>query len=154
MFKKVTLKKYANRRLYDTEKSRYVTLDEVSEMIKEGGIVEVRDAKTKEDVTSFILTQIILEEAKKKNVLLPVPLLHLIIQYGENLLGEFFENYLEQMIKSYINYRKEADQQFGKWLEFGTDFTDMAKKTMAFSQPFFDAFSSGQSQDREKEKDD
>ncbi len=70
MSQKIHLKKYANRRLYDTEKSRYVTLNEVAELIKKGRKVEVRDAKTKENVTAFILTQIVLEEAKKKNVLL------------------------------------------------------------------------------------
>ncbi len=59
------LKKYANRRLYDTENSTYVTLSEVAEMIKSGRMVEVVDEKTKEDVTACILTQIIFEEAKK-----------------------------------------------------------------------------------------
>jgi len=102
MAEKILLKKYANRRLYDTEKSTHVTLNQVADMIKQGRRVEVIDAKTKEDVTSFILTQIILEETKKKNILLPVPLLHLIIQYGENVLGEFFEKYLEQTIKNYL----------------------------------------------------
>ena len=95
MAEKVVLKKYANRRLYDTEKSAYVTLNQVADLIREGRQVEVIDAKTKEDVTAFILTQIILEASRKKNVLLPVPLLHLIIQYGENVLEEFFEKYLQ-----------------------------------------------------------
>ena len=63
MPEKVILKKYANRRLYDTERSAYVTLNEVAELIKTGRQVEVIDAKTKEDVTAFILTQILLEEA-------------------------------------------------------------------------------------------
>ena len=81
MAERVLLKKYANRRLYDTEKSVYVTLSQVSDMIKEGRQVKVIDAKTEEDVTAFILTQIIVEEAKNKNSLLPVPLLHLIIEY-------------------------------------------------------------------------
>jgi polyhydroxyalkanoate synthesis regulator protein len=121
-------------------------------MIKGGRIVEVRDAKTKEDVTAFILTQIILEEARKKNVLLPVPFLHLIIQYGESLLVEFFEKYLDQTVRSYIDYRREADLQFAKWLELGTDFTEMAKRTMAFSQSFFDGFSSKQPQDSNHDK--
>ena len=63
---RVKLKKYANRRLYDMEKSKYVTLNQVADLIRQGRQVEVVDAKTKEDVTAFILTQIILEEAKKK----------------------------------------------------------------------------------------
>ena len=74
MAEKIILKKYANRRLYDTDKSKYVTLNEVAERIRNGQQVEVVDAKTKADVTASILTQIVLEEAKKENVLLPVPL--------------------------------------------------------------------------------
>jgi len=154
MSAKIHLKKYANRRLYDTEKSRYVTLDEVAELIKEGRQVGVTDARTKEDVTAFILTQILLEEARKKNALLPVPLLHLIIQYGENLLLEFFDKYLEQTIKSYLAYREAADEQFGKWLDLGMNVSEMARKTMTPSgtfQSFFGPFS-GSPQKEEKEK--
>jgi polyhydroxyalkanoate synthesis regulator protein len=64
--------------------------------------VEVIDAITKEDVTASILTQIVLEKAKNKNILLPVPVFNLIIQYGDNILGEFFEKYLQQMIPTYL----------------------------------------------------
>jgi polyhydroxyalkanoate synthesis repressor PhaR len=74
----------------------------VADLIRQGRQVEVVDAKTKEDVTAFILTQIILEEAKNKNFLLPIPMLHLIIQYGDNILGDFFEKYLQQMITTYV----------------------------------------------------
>ncbi|MGD9033511.1 MAG: polyhydroxyalkanoate synthesis regulator DNA-binding domain-containing protein [Desulfobacteraceae bacterium] len=153
MAERVLFKKYANRRLYDTEKSTYVTLNHVADIIKEGRQVEVIDAKTKEDVTAFILTQIVLEESRKKNVLLPVPLLHLIIQYGENVLEEFFEKYLQQTIHNYLNYKKTVDEQFGKWLEVGMDLTDMAQKTMTGLTPFqsfFDQFSS--SGDKEEDK--
>ncbi len=136
MNEKILLKKYANRRLYDTEKSKYVTLAHVAHMIKEGRQVEVVDAKTKEDVTAFILTQIILEEAKNKNALLPAPLLHLIIQHGGNVLQEFFDNYLQQTIKNYLIYKKTADEQFSKWLDMGMDFSTIAQKTMTGLTPF------------------
>ena len=141
MSEKLVLKKYANRRLYDTEKSKYVSLSEVAEAIKRGRQVEVIDAKTKEDVSTFILTQIILEQARKSNFLLPAPLLHLIIQYGENVLAEFFEKYLQQTIKSYLAYKSTADEQFGKWLDLGLDLSDMARKTMTGMTPFQDFFS-------------
>jgi polyhydroxyalkanoate synthesis repressor PhaR len=140
----VKLKKYANRRLYDTEKSEYVTLNQVADLIRQGRQVEIVDAKTSEDVTAFILTQIILEEAKNKNFLLPVPVLHLIIQYGDNVLGEFFEKYLQQMIQTYLGHKQAMDEHFNKWLETGLDFTNMAQKTMAGLTPFksfFDQFS-------------
>lgn len=128
---KILLKKYSNRRLYDTEKSAYVTLSQVAETIRKGNIVEVVDAQTQEDVTAFTLTQIVMEEAKNRNALLPTPLLHLIIRYGENVLAEFFEKYLEQTIKSYLNYKNAVDGQFKKWLEMGQDFSDLAQKSLS-----------------------
>jgi len=136
MTEKILLKKYANRRLYDTEKSAYVTLNQVAELVQEGRQVEVIDAKSGEDVTAFILTQIILEEAKKRNALLPVPLLHLIIQYGGNVLQEFFDNYLQQTIRNYLIYKKTADEQFGKWLEMGADFSATTQRALSGLTPF------------------
>ena len=151
MGEKVLLKKYANRRLYDTEKSEYVTLSQLADMIKQGRQAEVMDAKTEEDVTAFILTQIILEEARKKNVLLPEPLLHLIIQYGENVLEEFFEKYLQVTIESYLKYKSSFDEQFRKWLDLGMDLSDMAQKTMTGLSPFQSFFGqSTDSEDRQK----
>lgn len=143
MAEKLRFKKYPNRRLYDTEKSAYVTLDDVMQVIRQGRSVEVVDAKTGEDVTAFTLTQIILEESRKKNNLLPVPLLHLIIQYGENILGEFFDKYLEQTLKNYFSYKVAADDQFRKWLSLGMDFSNLTKASMASLpafQSFFDRF--------------
>ncbi len=139
MVEKLHFKKYANRRLYDTEKSAYVTLDDVMQGIRQGRRVEVVDAKTGEDVTAFTLTQIILEESRKKNSLLPVPLLHLIIQYGENILSEFFEKYLEQTLRNYLSYKMVADDQFRKWLNLGMDFSNLTTESMA-SQPAFQSF--------------
>ena len=136
MVPKVLLKKYANRRLYDTERSSYVTLQQVSDLIKSGRQVEVIDAKTSEDVTAFILTQIIVEEAKNKNTLLPVPLLHLVIQYGENVLGEFFDKYLEMTIKNYLSYRDAFDEQFRTWLGVGKGISNVASRTVPVLAPW------------------
>ena len=145
MSDKVKLKKYANRRLYDMGKSAYVTLNQVADLIRQGRRVEVIDAKSKEDVTASILNQIILEEAKNKNILLPVPVLHLIIQYGDNILGEFFEKYLQQMIQTYLAHKHAVDDQFKQWLDLGLDFSNQAQKAMTGLAPFksfFEQFSS------------
>jgi polyhydroxyalkanoate synthesis repressor PhaR len=144
----VVLKKYSNRRLYDTGRSIYVTIAQVAELIRSGREVKVVDAKTEEDVTAFILTQIILEEAKKKNTLLPVPLLVLIIRYGDNILQEFFEKYLEQTVKNYLAYRGEMDRQFGKWLELSKGFSDMAGKALSGIEPFRSMFEKASSPDK------
>ncbi len=139
---KVIFKKYANRRLYNTEKSSYVTLGEVAELIKEGREVQILDAKTEEDVTAFILTQIIVEEARKKNTLLPVSLLHLFIQCGENVLSEFFDQYLELSIRNYLAFKKSFDDQFRQWLEKGLDLSEMNPRSMSPfpANPFVDFF--------------
>lgn len=126
MAETLIFKKYANRRLYDTQKSAYVTLTELADIVRSGGRVEVRDAQTKEDVTAFILTQVILEEAKNNNALLPVPLLHLIIQFGNNQLGDFFRTYLEQIIQTYLAQRAAFEEQFQRWIGSGMDFSEMA----------------------------
>ena len=133
---KIKFKKYANRRLYDMAKSQYVTLAQISDMIREGHQVEVIDAKTKEDVTAFILTQIVLEAAKQKNVLLPVPLLHLVIQYGDNLLSEFFEKHLQQTINAYLQYKATVEDQFKQFLDMGLGPTDLAQKAITKLNPF------------------
>ncbi len=155
MPERILLKKYANRRLYDTEKNAYITLGQVAEMIKEGRQVKVEDAKTHEDVTAYILTQVVLEEAKSKNILLPVPLLHLLIQYGDTVLSEFFDKYLQQIIRNYLSYKTSVDSQFSKWLDVGMNLTGAAKKAMTDLPPYrsvFDIFSLPAEEPTKKEK--
>jgi polyhydroxyalkanoate synthesis repressor PhaR len=131
MPEKVVLKKYANRRLYDTEKRAFVSLSQVAELVKQGREIEISDDKTGEDVTAFILTQIVLEEAKKKTLLLPISLLYLLIRYGDSVLSEFFDNYLEQTLKNYLGYKNSMDNQFRTWLEMGQDLSTLNQKSMA-----------------------
>lgn len=119
---KVALKKYANRRIYDTEKSAYVTLDDVRELIRSGREVSVTDASSGDDVTAAVLLQILAEEAKNKNFLLPVSFLHLVIQQGQNVLREFFDKYLELTIRNYLLYKTAFDEQFKSWLDMGKNF--------------------------------
>lgn len=131
----ILLKKYANRRLYNTEKSVYITLEDVAIMIRKGRWVTVRDADTGEDMTAFTLTQIIMEEAKKKNALLPSSFLHLVIRYGENMLSDFFNKHLEKMVVSYISYKTMADEQFNHWLEMGGSMPGMARQNIPENNP-------------------
>ncbi len=129
-------KKYANRRIYDTHASAYVTLEELADVVRQGGEVKIIDAKTKEDVTAFILTQIVLEQAKRKNALLPSPVLHLIIQYGDNVLLEFFETYLQQIARNYIQYKKAVDAQFKNWLDIGMGLSPAGRGRNPETNPF------------------
>ena len=93
------IKRYSNRKLYDTVESRYVTLDEIAEMVKRGVEVKIIDNKSKEDITSITLAQIVFEEEKKKNQM-PLSLLREIIRHpGESLSG---------FIKSEVNPRVQS----------------------------------------------
>lgn len=139
--------------MYDTENSTYITLTDVAGMIKQGRQVEVVDVKSNEDVTAFILTQIIMEQAKRNTSLLPVSLLHLIIRFGEGVLSEFFEKYLEQTIQSYLSYKKTMDEQFKICIGLGMDFSVIAKKTIKDLTPFqsfFDNPSDKDNNDKDK----
>ncbi|MDM8515356.1 polyhydroxyalkanoate synthesis regulator DNA-binding domain-containing protein [Desulfobacterales bacterium HSG16] len=136
MIDKVVLKKYPNRRLYDTQQSKYITLRDVADIIRAGKRVEVIDLKTDQDVTALILSQIIMEKAKKDSSLLPVSLLHLIIRFGEDILSDFFEKYMENVILSYLKYKKSMDKQLNICLELGMDFSSMAGKTIQDMAPF------------------
>lgn len=149
----VVLKKYANRRLYDTEKSAYVTLNEVAAYIRQGRQVQIFDAKSHEDVTAFILTQIVLEQAKDKNALLPEGVLHMIIRYGDNLLSEFFEKYFMQTFQNFVAHKQAVDKQFQQWLEMGMNMSKSAHQSFSNMnplQPFFNAFDNGEVKDDEE----
>lgn len=89
------IKRYANRKLYDTQHSRYVTLDQIAEMIRAGDDVKIIDNKTKEDLTSVTLAQIIFEEEKKQRSFLPLQAMRNIIQHG----GEQFTQLVTQAQK-------------------------------------------------------
>ncbi len=130
MTNKILIKKYPNRRLYNTKISSYITITDVAELIKQGFRVEVRDVGTNEDMTGLVLTQIIMDKAKNNQGLLPVSLLHLVIQFGENLLHEFFEKYLEKTMENYLVYRKTMDDQVNAYLDMGMDFSNLAEKSI------------------------
>lgn len=95
------IKKYGNRRLYDTGDSRYITLDELADKIRRGSDVRVVDAKTGEDLTQATLTQLILESGSAHRTL-PVPLLTQMIRLGDDALGEFFSRYVTAALEMYL----------------------------------------------------
>jgi polyhydroxyalkanoate synthesis repressor PhaR len=100
------VKKYSNRRLYDTDESRYVTLEELTEKVRSGGDVRVVDAKSGEDLTQATLTQIILEGPAAK--LLPIPLLAQLIRMQDDALAEFFGKYVSGALEMYLTAKQGA----------------------------------------------
>lgn len=111
------IKKYANRRLYDTGRSSYVTLDDLCEMVKEGHDFVVYDAKSGDDLTRQVLTQIIVDQEAKGENLLPIPFLRQLIGfYGDNLQS-LVPNYLEQTLSNFAAHQEQMREQMNKSLE-------------------------------------
>jgi polyhydroxyalkanoate synthesis repressor PhaR len=131
--KPVVVKKYANRRLYNTAASTYVTLDDLAKMIKDGGDFVAYDAKSGEDITRSVLTQIIVEQEQKGKNLLPISFLRQIISLYGDSMQFLVPGYLEQAMIAFARnqeqIRKSLQATFGIF-PFG-QFEEMGKQNMA-----------------------
>ena len=142
----VTIKKYANRRLYNTATSSYVTLDHLSTMVKEGIEFNVYDAKTSEDITRSVLTQIIVgEESKTGQNLLPIGFLRQLIGfYGDNmqwLVPKYLEHSMQTLAKNQEQIRGYFQNTFGSMFPFGSTLEEMGKQNLAMFERAMRLFS-------------
>jgi len=143
----ITIKKYANRRLYNTATSSYVTLDHLSQMVREGIDFAVYDAKSGDDITRSVLTQIIVEEESKNGQnLLPISFLRQLIgYYGDNMHRMMLPQYLDFSIRSFAeNQEKMQDYMqntFGGVFPFGASFEELGKQNMAMFERTMQMFS-------------
>jgi polyhydroxyalkanoate synthesis repressor PhaR len=135
----VVIKKYANRRLYNTETSSYITLDHLAAMTREGRDFKVIDAKTEEDITHNVLTQIIMEEEARGQTMLPVNFLRqLIAMYGDSMQA-MVPGYLEASMESF----RRNQEQFKSAVEgafANSPFAEMAKRNLAMFEAATSAF--------------
>jgi polyhydroxyalkanoate synthesis repressor PhaR len=145
----VVIKKYANRRLYNTATSAYVTLDHLSQMVKEKTDFVVYDAKTGEDITRSVLTQIIVEEESKGQTLLPISFLRQLISfYGDSLQGvvpQYLEMSMTQFARNQEQMRTYMQNAFG--FNPFQQFESMGKQNMAMFEKamrMFNPFGAGQ----------
>jgi polyhydroxyalkanoate synthesis repressor PhaR len=131
--KPVVVKKYANRRLYNTATSSYVTLDDLARLIKDGGDFVAYDAKTGEDITRSVLTQIIVEQEQKGQNLLPISFLRRLISLYGDSMQFLVPGYLEQAMLTFARnqeqMRRNLEATFGIF-PFG-QFEEMGKQNMA-----------------------
>jgi polyhydroxyalkanoate synthesis repressor PhaR len=132
---KVTIKKYANRRLYDTESSAYITLDRLAHMVREGREFEVLDAKSGEDITRQVLTQIIVEEEARGATMLPLNFLKQLIGLYGNSMQTFVPEYLEAAMDAFQRNQSTVRDAFG-----GNVLADIAKRNMAMFEDASRAF--------------
>ena len=109
---RVVIKKYANRRLYNTASSSYVTLEHLSEMVKKGVDFVVYDAKTNDDITRTVLTQIIFDEESRGENLLPIQFLRQLIGFYGNSMQAFLPSYLEMSLASFADQQERLRTQF------------------------------------------
>ncbi len=134
--KPTVVKKYANRRLYNTATSSYVTLDDLAKMIKEGGDFVAYDAKTGEDITRSVLTQIIVEQEQKGQNLLPISFLRQLISLYGDSMQFLVPGYLEQAMIAFTRNQEQMRDSlrttFGIF-PFG-QFEEMGKQNIALFQ--------------------
>ena len=151
----IIIKKYANRRLYDTETSSYITLDLLSQMTREGRDFVVVDAKSGEDITHGVLTQIIMEEEQRGENLLPVNFLRQII----SLYGDSMQSMVPQYLEASMDAFRKNQQQFQQAMQGafgGGPFAEIAKRNMEMLEAATSAFNhpAGAAGGKEGDKDD
>lgn len=138
----VIIKKYANRRLYNTETSSYITLEHLAAMTREGRDFKVVDAKSEEDITHNVLTQIIMEEEQRGQTMLPVNFLRqLIALYGDSMQA-MVPGYLEASMESF----RRNQEQFKSAVEgafANSPFAEIAKRNIAMFEAAATAFKPG-----------
>jgi len=148
----IVVKKYANRRLYDTESSIYITLDTLADMVRQGRDFVVYDAKTGDDITRAVLTQIIMEEEIRGRNMLPTSFLRqLIAFYGDNLQGlvpDYLERMMEQFAAQQVQVRTQVERTMSSLLppgmeEVGRQNLAMMERAMNMFSPFYRAPEAG-----------
>jgi len=108
------IKRYSNRKLYDTQESRYVTLEEIEEMIRAGKEIAVVDAASGEDLTSVTLAQIILENERNHRAALPTAFLHQLIKHGE-AWQDFVQRSMKSSLEGVVSNQREMERIFQDW---------------------------------------
>lgn len=135
----VIIKKYANRRLYNTETSSYITLDHLATMTREGRDFKVIDAKSEEDITHNVLTQIIMEEENRGQTMLPVSFLRQLI----SLYGDSMQSMVPQYLEASMDAFRRNQTQFRQAMEgafAGGPFAEIAKRNMEMLEAAASAF--------------
>jgi polyhydroxyalkanoate synthesis repressor PhaR len=124
----IIIKKYANRRLYNTESSSYVTLEHLAQMVRDGKDFEVRDARTDEDITRAVLGQIIFEEENKGQHLLPLEFLRQLIRFYGDTLQAYLPSYLEMSMENFTRNQEDMRRKFTDAMGGHLNFNDLGVK--------------------------
>ncbi len=141
----VVVKKYANRRLYNTDTSSYVTLDDLCEMVKSGQDFIVYDAKSGDDLTRQILTQIIFEQESRGENLLPISFLRSLIGFYDDSVKEVLPHYLESTMQSFMTNQEKMREfiggnNFGNFGQISAQMEEFSKQNMELFTRAFSMF--------------
>jgi polyhydroxyalkanoate synthesis repressor PhaR len=122
------IKRYGNRRLYNTETRSYINYQELAKIVRDGADVQVIDSTSKEDVTKAVLIQVILEEEKNSKTVLPTEFLFQLLRTREDSVQDFFKNHLSASFNAYLKTKEEFDNRFRTMLEMATSAPQMWEK--------------------------
>jgi polyhydroxyalkanoate synthesis repressor PhaR len=137
---KLEIRKYPNRRYYDTTRSRHVTLEQIHSLIREGYEIEVIDSKTEQDITAKVLAQIILDLDPPKLGVFSVPMLHRLLQSNEQMVGEFIDRYLNQPLTAFLDSQRSMEEYFRQALGMNKPAAGPSDWARAIWGPFNPAF--------------
>jgi polyhydroxyalkanoate synthesis repressor PhaR len=124
----LVIKRYGNRRLYNTETQTYVNYQDLTKLVREGQDIKVIDSTSKQDVTKAVLIQLILEEEKDKKSILPTPFLFQLLRSREESMQDFFTNHLSASFDAYLKTKEEFDKRFRSMLEMASSAPQMFEK--------------------------
>jgi polyhydroxyalkanoate synthesis repressor PhaR len=147
---RVIIKRYGNRRLYNTETSSYVNYQDLTKLIRDGHDIQVIDSKTKADVTKSVLIQVILEEEKNDKSLLPLPFLFQLIRSREEAAQDFFKNYLASSFEAYLKTKEEFDRRFRGLLEMSASAPQMWERFIPGAEAMKEFWGQGKKEEDEK----
>jgi polyhydroxyalkanoate synthesis repressor PhaR len=142
--KRLTIRKYPNRRYYDTTRSRHVTLEEIYALIRDGHEVQVTDSKSGQDITATVLAHIIIELDPLKLGVFPVPLLHRLLRSNERIVNDFVDKYFNQPLSVFLDQQRSMEQYFRQAMGLRTPAPTMAEWTKMMLTPLNPSLWSGE----------
>ncbi len=147
---KLVIKRYGNRRLYNTETKTYVNYSDLAKIVRDGNDVQVIDSTTKEDVTKAVLIQVILEEEKNNKTVLPTEFLFQLLRSREESTQDFFKNHLAASFNAYLKTKEEFDNRFRTMLEMATSAPQMWEKLIPGAEVMREVLTGKKKDDEEK----
>jgi polyhydroxyalkanoate synthesis repressor PhaR len=146
----LVIKRYGNRRLYNTETKTYVSYSDLAQIVRDGSDIQVIDSTTKEDVTKAVLIQMILEEEKNNKTVLPTEFLFQLLRVREGSMQDFIKNHLSASFNAYLKTKEEFDNRFRTMLEMATAAPQMWEKLIPGAEVMREVLTGKKKEDTEK----